>query len=55
VEEVTQLMNECHYRRRRSSVNNVTTIKTPNKSETFTNQEESQQSSSFNLTKEQLI
>jgi len=38
---------------RESSVNNVTTIKNANESGALTNQEESQQSSSFSLTKEQ--
>ena len=60
VEEATQLMNVIAYmifyqttKRRESSVNNATAIKTVNESEALTNQEESQESSSFSLTKEQ--
>jgi len=54
-------IDECHrlysfppyYKRRKLFLNNVTTIKKVNESETPTNQKESQQSSNFNLTKEQ--
>jgi len=42
-----------NYKRRKFYVNNVTTIKKANESETLTNQKEFQQSSSFSLTKEQ--
>jgi len=41
------------YKKRESSVNNATASKTANESEILTNQEESQQFSSFSLTKEQ--
>jgi len=59
VEEVTQLINVIdygfppNYKRRKFLVNNVTAIKKANESEALTNQKESQQSSSFSLTKEQ--
>jgi len=53
-------IDECHrlhgfppnYKRRKFFVNNVTAIKTANESKALTNHEESQQSSSFSLTKE---
>ena len=60
VEQVTQLMNVIAYmvfhqttKGEKFFVNNVIVIKMANESETLTNQKESQQSSSFSLTKEQ--
>jgi len=55
------IIDECHrlhgfppgYKKRESSVNNVTTSEIADESETLTNQEKSQQSFGFSLTKKQ--